>query len=169
MIAVDICNTLADVNGQLKRRIPGYCSGRYPYPLPEGYFKSPAGLNIFRSAEPLPGSVDFLNGLAELFGEVVYVTARPPEAEGVTRRWLGEHGYPEGEIVFCQRHEKAGFYATLGPDAVLEDDPEVLEQLKEFNVLVFAPQWPYNGHIRGGRIMPVRWAEGVTAKWALAV
>lgn len=171
MLAVDICNTLADVDGQLRRRIKGYSNAVYPFPLPEWFFRSSGGMRVFKDAAPLPGSVEFVSALAELYGDVFYVTSRPPEAEGVTRRWLARHGYPDGELVFCPWQEKPAVYASLAPGAVVEDDPRVLARLAAElpGVTVFAPQWPYNRHVRGGRIVPVHWVKRGSLSWGSVI
>lgn len=163
-IAVDICNTLADINGQLVKKIPGYCNSTYPFPIPDGYFTSPDGLRVFSDAEPFLGTEKLLSSLAELFGGLVYVTTRPPEAEFVTRRWLAKHGYPESKIVFCKWEEKTAVYSSLAPHLIIEDDPRVLETVKALNTLVMVPQWPYNSHIKGRRIVPANWTTGLSQK-----
>jgi len=168
-IAVDICNTLANVNGQLAKEIKDYCFDKYPFPVPAKYFTSPAGMRVFRDAQPIPGTIEMLNSLAESFGGPVYVTTRPPEAEFITRRWLAKHGYPKGDILFCQYEEKISIYSSLAPHLIVEDDPRVLEKAKEeLNILTLVPQWPYNRHIKGNRIVPVNWA-GANEERAVAV
>ena len=156
-IAVDICNSLANIANQLEKNILGYCNDIYPFPIPAGYFTSSAGLCIFRNAEPFPKTARLTNSLAELFGGITYVTTRPPEAEFVTRRWLARHGFPEGEIIFCHWEEKTAAYASLDPHLIIEDDPRVLEMAKRLYVPIIVPKWPYNGHIKGDKIIPVNW------------
>ena len=169
MIAADICNSLADIDGQLKKKISGYCNNQYPFPIPDGYFTSLSGFRTFRDAEPFPGSARLLNSLAELFGGVVYVTTRPLKTEIITRRWLAKRGYPEGKIFFCNWYEKAEIYSSLKPHLIIEDDPRVLEEIKKLNFLVLVPQWPYNSSITGDKIIPVNWTaqteERVVVRW----
>jgi len=164
LIATDICNSLADIDGQLRRKIPGYCNKQYPFPIQKGYFMSLEGLRCFRDAKPFPGSARLLNSLAELFGGIVYVTTRPSEAEVITRKWLAKHGYPEGEIIFCKWHEKAEIYSSLKPHLIIEDDPRVLKEVVKLDFLVVVPQWPYNSHIKDDKIIPVGWAKRTDRK-----
>ena len=166
-IAVDICNTLANIDSQLAKKIQGYCNSQYPFPIPAEYFTSPAGFRVFRGAEPFPGTARLIYNLAELFGGLVYVTTRPPETEFVTKRWLAKHGYPESEVIFCRRDEKADVYGALGPHLIIEDDPSVLEKMKERHVPILVPQWPYNGHIRSSKVVPVYWTEVYTEEAAI--
>lgn len=169
MLAVDICNSLADINGQLEKKIPGYCNITYPFPIPDSYFTSPVGMRIFRDAEPFPKTARLLNSLAELFGGIVYVTTRPPEAEFVTMRWLTKNAFPKGEIMFCKWEEKTAVYDSLDPYFIIEDDPRVLETAKELNVPILVPQWPYNCHVKGNRIILANWTtnrkERVVVQW----
>lgn len=169
-LAVDICNSLANINGQLAKEINGYCYDKYPFPLPEKYFTSSAGMRVFRDAEPFSGTAEILSSLAELFGGIVYVTTRPPEAKFVTRRWLAKHGYPKGDILFCKCEEKTSVYISLAPLLVIEDDPRVLETAKEaLGAPIIVPQWPYNRHIAGSRIQPVNWTGAFQRERAVAV
>lgn len=165
-IAVDICNTLADINGQLERKIQGYRNDVYPFPLPENYFTSPIGLCVFRDAKPFPETAGILRSMSRVFGGITYVTSRPQEAEFVTRRWLTKNGFPEGEIVFCQGEEKLSVYSRLKPFLIIEDDPQTLEAAitTNLNIPIIVPQWPYNSHIKGAGIIPVFWTRANIAE-----
>lgn len=162
-IAVDICNSLADINGQLEKKFSGYCNSTYPFPIPAEYFTSPGGMRVFWDADPFPETARLLNNLAELFGNVIYVTTRPKVAKFITKRWLMKHGYPNGEIVFCYWKEKTEVYDSLAPHLIIEDDPRVIETAIGLNTSIIVPQWPYNSHIKGGKIVPVSWTGICTA------
>src|SRR5579859_2398114 len=42
---------------------------------------------------PMPGAVEAMRQLADV-GKLIYVTVRLPFSEGLTRRWLASHGFP---------------------------------------------------------------------------
>lgn len=154
MLAVDICNSLADIDSQLKLR--GITQNAYPAPLPECYFTSPDGMRVFRDAEPIEHMVDTVKCLALLLGGVTYVTSRPIVASFVTRRWLKRYGFPAGDVMFCQWHEKASIYMALKAKVIIEDDPRVLEAIKDPGALVLVPQWPYNQHLFSENLIQVK-------------
>ncbi len=155
MIAVDICNTLANVASELKKL--GIEQDTYPSPLPESFFSSPKGLRVFRNAKPFEGAKYMIIQLSKIYGGVTYVTTRPKEARPVTRRWLSENGFPSGKIIFCKWQEKPDIYTKLNPCIIIEDDPRVLDSIKDRKVLVLVPQWSYNNHINGKGIVPCGW------------
>lgn len=157
MIAVDICNSVADVNSAIVQHFKPL-SEQYPLPIPDGFWKSKEGIKIFKKALPLKNAAEVISGVFNLLGGVVYVTSRPEEAEFVTYQWLKKYGFPKGRVIFCERKEKPGIYAALQPCVITEDDPEVIAELQETlpNVPVLVYQWPYNRHLRGSNIVPVR-------------
>lgn len=156
MIAVDICNTLADINSAVRRIVGPF--KHYPAPIPAGFWTSPEGLRVFRDAQPMGDAARVLNGLARQLGGVTYVTSRPKKAEFITRRWLKENVFPRGKIIFCERQEKAAVYASLNPRLIAEDDPEVVTALAGLGIPVLVPQWDYNRGLRDAGIVPVeRW------------
>lgn len=162
MIAVDICNTLANVGGELEKL--GIKQDIYPAPMPERFFSSPEGLKVFQNAQPINGANFVVNHYSTLFGGVTYVTTRPIEAGLITHHWLANNGFPNGKIHFCKWEEKPGIYAKLKPHVIIEDDPRVLDRIKHFETLIMVPQWAYNNHIIGNRILPLyEWGKSEEA------
>ncbi len=162
MIAVDICNTLANVGAELKKL--GIEQDVYPAPMPEIFFSSPEGLRLFQNAQPINGAEKVVNHFSALYGGVTYVTTRPMEANLVTHRWLTRHGFPAGKGRFCKWEEKPGIYAMLKPRVIMEDDPRVLGMIKHYETLILVPQWAYNNHIFGKRIIPLyEWGKPAEA------
>lgn len=156
MIAVDICNTLADINSAVRRMVGPF--KHYPAPIPTRFWTSPEGLRVFRDARPLHDAAKVISGLAARLGGVTYVTSRPREAELITRRWLKRNGFPNGKVIFCERHEKPTVYASLSPFLIAEDDPEVVAALAGLGIPVLVPQWDYNRGLRDAWVVPVeRW------------
>ena len=170
VVALDICNTLANVHKKLVD--DGLIkSDVYPSLLPEGYFASEDGLQIFLNAEPIKGALKMVRNLEALYGNVIYVTTRPKEAAFVTSRWLAKHNFPVSDIHFCSWREKPAVYERLKPRVIAEDDPRVLELIKSMDAVVMALQWPYNNHVSGGSIVKVedwtrevdRWQQSATS------
>lgn len=164
MIAVDICNTLADINSAVSRMVGPFKS--YPAPIPAEFWPSPAGLRVFRDAKPLGDAARVFYGLAGRLGGITYVTSRPKEAEFVTRWWLAENVFPKGKIIFCDRREKPDVYASLDPFLIAEDDPEVVSALAGLGIPVLVPQWDYNRGLRDAWVVPVEWGEAESSAGA---
>lgn len=143
VIAVDICNTLADVNLELEKRL-----GKTP--TPEVYFH-PAlldkkyfieqNLDIFVEAKPIYQSIEKLNKIAKV-NKIVYITARPKVAEEATVEWLKRNGYPKGEIFFSKN--KTGIASTMGVDLAIDDAPFEIESYIKAGIDVLVKEQPYN-------------------------
>lgn len=152
LIAVDLCNTISNVNAQLVKYDVDF--GLYPGNFPEGFWSSSEGLRIFSKADPMDGAIKAVGFLQNYFqGDVVYVTKRPPESKFVTRRWLEVHGFPDGDLVFCD--DKVPFFKNSNLCAVMEDDPVLVKQAHDCGNLVFMHLWPYNQHVEGANIVRV--------------
>jgi uncharacterized HAD superfamily protein len=155
VIAVDICNTLADVNSVIVEHFKPI-SEQYPLPIPDGFWKTKEGIKIFKNALPLKNAAEVISGVSNLLGGVIYVTSRPAEVEFITYQWLKKHGFPKGRVIFCDRKEKLSVYSALQPCIIAEDDPEVINELEKLDVSpVLVYQWPYNRHLRGNNIIPI--------------
>jgi len=140
--AVDICNTIADVNAVLERllgRKPDASSYLHPGLVPD-FFRRHAE-EVFGAALPLPGAVDGVRALAGQY-RIVYLTARPEEAREVTLEWLRYWGFPEGELVMTQ--DKARAARELGVELAIDDAPHELAVLQKAVPVVLAKRQPYN-------------------------
>lgn len=169
MIAVDICNTLADVNRVLAEDF-SVSLQQYPASIPNGFWLSPEGMRVFQAAPPIAGAVEAVSALAGAHGGVVYITSRPVEAEFVTLRWLRMHGFPKGKVVFCGgAAEKVAAYIGFSPSLVAEDDPGVAAAVGSVGIPVVALEWPYNGYLSrcGGAVFVVKGWSAVKEVFAL--
>ena len=157
IVAVDIRNTLADVNSELERffgerRREGEYRGLSFAPDQE-WFKN--NLWIFDRAKALKGSVKMLHNIS-LRDEVVYVTARPEEAHQVTKRWLERNGYPEGEILHSTKKVGKGAIASaIGAAWAIDDVPEEVRDYARHGIPCFVVAQDYNRECRNR----FRWGE----------
>lgn len=141
LLAVDICNTIADVNSEIKKVF-----GANPNPLcylhpgvPLNFFKYNTW--IFKDVMPFKGAADILNQLANIY-TIIYITARPKEAELVTLEWIEKNGFPKGEILFStQKHETAKHLNVM---AAIEDAPHEIDSYLAAEIPVFVKRQPYN-------------------------
>ncbi len=143
IIAVDICNTLADVEKELKVRL-----GRKPdltqyfHPGLAGkpnYFKE--HLDIFLNARPLDDSVKVLRELSNK-NVIVYITARPKVAEFVTRLWLRKNNYPSGKLFFSKN--KSTLAKQLNVDIAIDDAPSEIDSYIKNGFVTLTVKQPYN-------------------------
>ncbi|MEW6048303.1 MAG: hypothetical protein AB1609_17815 [Bacillota bacterium] len=148
VVAVDLCNTVAAVNAAIAA-----CLGLGAGWVWETYSLEPAGIRdaeawfrghpeVFAEAEPVPGAVEALDGLAATGWEIVYVTARPEWARWLSADWLRRHGFPRGRLVMTG--DKARACLALGVSAAVEDAPEHIRAVSRV-VPVYVPRQPYNG------------------------
>lgn len=140
--AVDICNTIADVNAVLERllgRKPDASSYYHPGLAPD-FFRRHAE-EVFGAALPLPGAVEGVRALAKWY-RIIYLTARPEEARQVTLEWLRYWGFPEGELVMTRDKVRAA--GELGVDLAIDDAPHELAALRRAVPVVLAKKQPYN-------------------------
>lgn len=148
VVAVDLCNTVAAVNAAIAA-----CLGLGPGWVWETYSLETAGIRnsdawfqahpeVFAEAEPVPGAAEALDGLAAAGWGIVYLTARPEWARGLSVEWLRKHGFPRGRLVTAR--DKARACAALGVSAAVDDAPEHIRALSRV-VPVYPPAQPYNG------------------------
>lgn len=143
IIAVDICNTIADVISVINARL-GYNPNPAEYFHPAlwdkpYYFEE--NLDIFLEAKPIASSIEILNELS-IYNEIIYITARPEIAEFVTKLWLKENNYPKGKVYFSKN--KAKLASKLGVDIAIEDAPFEIERYIKAGIKVFIKEQAYN-------------------------
>lgn len=144
-IAIDLCNTIADVKAEIELRLghnPNPTNYFHPALMDKpSFFKD--NLDVFLNANPIGNSVQKLNEWAK-FNTVVYITARPVEAKFVTKIWLKKNGYPEAPIYFTTN--KAKVASMLGVNVAIEDSPYEIEGYMKagFQVLVKAQEYNIN-------------------------
>ena len=143
IIAVDICNTIADIISEIDARL-GHNSN------PANYFHSALwdkpyyfeeNLDIFLDAKPIGDSIEILNELS-MYNEIIYITARPEITEFVTRLWLRENNYPKGKVYFSKN--KAKLASKLRVDIAIEDAPFEIERYIKTGIKVFVKKQAYN-------------------------
>lgn len=143
VIAVDICNTLADVVAELNARLgvsPTPDVYFHPGIKDRDYFKN--NLDVFLDAKVLGISNLVISELAK-YNKIVYITARPKESELVTRIWLKRNGFPKGELYFS--NDKPGIASKLGVDMAFEDAPHEIDNYRNnTKVEVLVKKQPYN-------------------------
>ena len=113
IIAVDICNTIADVISVINARLghnPNPAEYFHPALWDKPYYFE-ENLDIFLEAKHIGSSIEILNELS-IYNEIIYITARPEIAEFVTKLWLKENNYPKGKVYFSKN--KAKLASKLG-------------------------------------------------------
>jgi len=141
VVAVDICNTIADVLPLIEKILGPSPDGWKTYTHPDcypGFFEE--HLEVFEKAAPFLGSIEGVWWLAERF-EIIYITSRPASARVVTERWLSAWQFPEADIVFTR--DKAKAVERLDLAAAFEDAPEQVRSLSR-KLPVFVHKRPYN-------------------------
>ncbi len=144
LVFVDLCDTVADV----KKAIEGVF-GPLPDPLQyyhpkidPDFFLDPGNRiagEIFKWAEPIPGSKAGIYLLSQRF-RVVYLTARPLWAKGISERWLELNGFPTAPVV-CSS-DKLALVRKHKPLFVIDDAPANIVALSPYaRVLIPAQSW----------------------------
>lgn len=146
VVVVDLCNTICDVNGLIEelfsvKRLPGVY--RFDNLRPEFFRECP---EIFSFPKAFERAADCLRMIQEQEHEIVYVTARPAEAEEVTLQYLRENNFPEGKVVFSS--DKVSVCKDILKEKKLlfamEDEPEKILSYKKANIPVLVKRWDYN-------------------------
>ena len=149
---VDICNTLADVNGELNRL--GFQTSVYPSVVPAEVFTE----EMYRQAAPIWPIIRLVQRLAKQYA-IVYLTARPENVREVTKEWLQAYGLPAGPVVHTQGRLKGNVALELvHPNWIagaMEDSPHELESYARFipGIRLLIPDWPHNEESVGIRLL----------------
>lgn len=147
-IAVDLCNTLCDVNGALEsllgvRRKKGsyFIDG-----LPSTFFEN--NPEFFFLPKPYHKAADILQVLS-YHHDILYVTARPKNSEHVTNKYLEQNGFPKAPIIFSDN--KGILCKKLRVDVAIEDAPHEIQKYQEVGIPVLIKDWDYNRNLEGIR------------------
>lgn len=159
-IAVDICNTIADIISELDARL-GHNPNPSEYFHPglkdrPNFFEE--NLDIFLNAKPIDGSMEAIRELSYQ-NEIIYITARPKVAEFVTRIWLKKNGYPIKNIYFTDN--KVEIASRLNVDIAIDDAPYEIERYIESGIEVLVKRQDYNAHF------PSRFEWDNKKKWRM--
>lgn len=156
-IAVDLCNTVADINAILDTIFYPNRTGEYYHPAlknwPSDFFKE--NLWVFREAEPFVGSASVLRFLSHR-NRIFFVTARPEEARKVTAEWLEEHGFPDAEVHHTT--DKVAVCKRLGVTVAFEDAPHEIRSLQQAGFRVFVKRHLYNRDMMVSPLIQLRWS-----------
>lgn len=140
-IAVDLCNTLADVVAELEKLLgPNPDPSHYQMPgaTAEFFERHP---EIFSGALPFPGAVETLHRIASQ-GEIIYLSARPKWAREIFEEWLARWGFPSGKLVLTDR--KAEVARGMGIVLAIDDAPHEIERYRAAGIPVLVKAQPYN-------------------------
>lgn len=144
-IAVDLCNTVCDINGVLEKCLhTTRKKGSYHIDgLTPEFFQ--VHTEIFREAEPFPYAADALRLLNEEY-DIVYLTARPEVAYNATLDFLRNNHFPAGEIIFSTR--KADVFLQKKTMAfAIDDAPHEIASYVSAGIPVLIKAWDYNEHM----------------------
>lgn len=156
-IAVDLCNTVADINSILDNIFYPNRTGDYYHPAlknwPGDFFKE--NLWIFREAAPIAGSAWVLRFVAKR-NRIFFVTARPEEAREVTEAWLKENNYPNAPVFHTT--DKATICRQLDVTVAIEDAPHEIVSLRNAGIEVFVKRQVYNRHLNDFPYHQLSWS-----------
>lgn len=154
MIAVDICNTLADVNTVLEKYFGKINWGEYLHPCvrPDFFRKNP---DIFREAQPFQDAAKELRKIAQK-ERIIYVTARPPEADEATKWFLSHYNFPRADIIYTTN--KVDIAALTGISKAIDDSPLEIVKYKQAGIPVAVFRQHYNREFANR----FRWGEAIS-------
>lgn len=141
VIAVDLCNTICDVNGALER-IFGV-RRKNGSMLIEGvencFFQE--NPQFFLCPEVFPYAAETLQILSLQY-DITYLTARPVEAYRETLQFLYHHGFPQGEVIHSDN--KAAVFRERNMSFAFDDAPYEIQRYQDKDIPVFVKKWDYN-------------------------
>lgn len=124
------------------------------------YFFSSQKEKLFMMPEPVRGAKEGIENVLAAGHEIVYVTARWPDEEPVTRKWMKKFAIPHQEILFTGYKSKAEVVEEKGLELFIEDYLVNAEQIAETGIPVLLLDSIYNQGDGGKRIIRCRnWPE----------
>lgn len=142
VVAVDLCNTVCNVNQMLEdvlnvRRKTGEYRMKN---LPENVFlKNP---ELFLLPSVFDWAAESLQLISQKYS-IVYITARPESARDVSKQYLAKNGFPAGEVIFSAR--KVEVCKDMGNVVcAFEDEPDTIRSYIDAGIPVFSKMWDYN-------------------------
>ncbi|SHF76846.1 hypothetical protein SAMN02746089_02524 [Caldanaerobius fijiensis DSM 17918] len=137
IVVCDIDNTVADVNGVLRRL--GYDTSVYPNPeLNDDFWLSFKGVEILMKAKPFVNTLYMVVGLQNAGAEVCFATARNRYLMPATYIWLARNGVKSDTVYFTPDK------LSLEGDVYVEDDPAQIKRLLSAGKTVLIPEQFYN-------------------------
>ncbi len=146
IVVIDLCDTVAQVTNAIEGiygPMPDPLTPSHPAVWHPDYWADPnnrIAREIFKFAEPIPGSVEGVNYLARK-GPIVYLTARPEWSKHISENYLRQNGFPEAPVVCTP--DKYSWVLKHGAVVAIEDMPKHIEKL-QLLIPVFVPTQTWN-------------------------
>lgn len=140
-IAVDLCNTICDVNGALEQLfgVRRHRGSMMIEGVEERFFQE--NPQFFLCPQVFRYAAETLRILSWQY-DIIYLTARPVEAYRETMQFLEQHHFPHGEVVHSTN--KAEVFLSRRMSFAFDDAPYEILQYQERDIPVFVKKWDYN-------------------------
>lgn len=109
----------------------------------------------YKSSIALPHSIETLRKISEKGHEVYYLTSRDNKDREETIGWIKKHHFPfknENLFMGLNKFGKINTIKKLGIELYIEDEPEVIEELKKEKIAFVIKNQSYNQHFAYERI-----------------
>ncbi len=100
--------------------------------------------------KPIQGAKESIEKLIQEGHDIVYITARRPEEEEITRDWLKKHGIPHETVLFSGFNSKVELVRQWQMQAFVEDHSVNARGIAQIGVPVFLLTTSYNK----GEVLP---------------
>lgn len=100
--------------------------------------------HLLSAPKPVPGAKESIEALITEGHEIVYITARRPEEEEITLRWLKKYGIPYETVLFSGFKSKADLVRQWKMQTFIEDHAVNAEGIARLGVPVFLLTTSYN-------------------------
>lgn len=115
---------------------------------------------VFMQPKPVAGARAGIEELIAAGHEIIYVTARTPEEEEITLRWLTKHEIPHEQVLFTGLKSKLSLVESWGMDVFIEDYMVNASEIASIGVPVFLLNTSYNqGKLPAGVVRCDDWAD----------
>lgn len=115
---------------------------------------------LFEIPHPMKGAKMGIESLLQDGHEVIYVTARSPEEEEYTVRWMKEHGIAHEKILFTGHKSKVDFVKKWKLELFVEDYMVNAKAIAELGIPTLLLDASYNqGNLPQGVIRCKSWQE----------
>lgn len=116
--------------------------------------------HLLSMPKPVPGAKEGIENLCREGHEVVYITARRPEEEQITREWLTKFGIPHDTVLFSGFKSKVDLVKQWKMDAFIEDHLANAQGISAAGIPVFLLTTSYNqGELPAKVIRCKDWGE----------
>lgn len=117
------------------------------------------GDKVFSELKPVPGALETINHLYDEGFEVYFITARPKEANEVTKQWLKKYGFKYNGLFHSET--KIEIAQELGIKLFVDDSPTIVESMHKHGIKSIFMDIPKNNHIATskGIIRAKNWKE----------